>query len=301
MKGLRICPIVLSTLVAGVLGGFSGAASADPSKQRCVADNEEAQNLRRSGHFAAASKRLDRCADPACPAVVRDDCSRLLDEIERAQPSFVFDVRDPSGIDIIGVRILVDGTLLTDHLDGRPLKVDPGVHEFTFDVPGQPTVTERLLVREGEAGRHERVVVGAAPAPLSSSSTTASPRTATQREGLTTQQGVGLSLAGLGAAGIAIGTIFGLLADSAWSDAKRICEGGVSVCVNARDAGPYGSRAQTDASVSTAAFVAGGAILVGGAVTYFTGREPEQRSSETIAVAPTIEGAGLGVTIKGTF
>src|SRR5262249_35681572 len=145
--------------VGGALAFAPALAAADMTKLQCVEANTKSQDLRRDGKLAESEAQLRKCVDPSCPRLVRDDCTRRLDDLEKAQPSMLFDVKDAKGADVIDVRVSVDGRPLADHLDGTPLKVDPGPHEFTFEVAGQPPVVDKVLVREGEAGRHERVVV----------------------------------------------------------------------------------------------------------------------------------------------
>ena len=307
MIGRRVCPVVLSSWVAAGSASIAGVAVAAPPKQQCVDDNQAAQELRRGRRFAAAAELLQRCAASRCPEIVRNDCARRLDDLERAQPSFVFEVRNASGDDIVDVRVRVDGAVLTDRLDGTPLKVDPGTHMFTFDVAGHPTVTRSLLAREGEASRHERVVVGDAGAPTSASSgrtpSPETPGTASQSRGLTTQQWVGLSLAGAGAVGVVIGAVAGLMANGEWSDAKSICGGNPSLCARVSEAEAEGhqSTARDEATLSTAAFIAGGVLLAGGAVTYFTGSAPRERPARSMAIAPVVEPQRMGIVLMGAF
>ena len=142
-------------------------ARADLTKEQCIDANGRGQVLRHDGKLSAARAELRSCVSPSCPAMVRDDCARRLDELDRAQPSVVFEVKDGAGADVIDVRVSMDGELLAEHLDGTPLRVEPGVHVFSFEAVGHLAVTDRMLVREGEAGRHERVTVdgGAASVP----------------------------------------------------------------------------------------------------------------------------------------
>ena len=303
MTDQRARPIILSIWVAAGFGGISIAASASPSKQQCVDDNVAAQELRRHGSFAAASEHLQQCAVPSCPSIVREDCTRRLNDLEAAQPSVVFDVKDASGVDIVAVRVYVDSKLFTDRPDGTPLKVDPGSHVFSFEVAGQPPVTESLLVREGEAARHERVVIGNATPPSTSSRSAPTPKlpVTSQSGGPAGQQVVGLSLVGAGAVGVVTGTVFGLMANTAWNDAKRRCGGEASRCTNAPDAIPYQRKAYDDANVSTAAFIAGSALIIAGAFTYFTGSERQERKTGNVAVAPSMEPQGVGVVVEGAF
>lgn len=281
MMGRGVRPLVLSSWVAIGLGGASVPASADPSKQQCVDDNRTAQDLRRNGHFGAARESLRRCAVAACPALVRDDCTLRLDDLEKAQPSLMFEVTDTSGTDIIAVRIRVDGTLLTDRLDGTPLKVDPGAHVVTFEVAGRPTVTESLLVREGEAARRERVVIA---------SITKVPADRHQ-----VQRVAGVAIAAAGLIGIGMGTVFGFHALSEWSDSNAACPHEMCTVAGASAA----SSAKTSAQVANVAIVMGAAALAGGATLWILGSSTASSSVPTVAARAEGGPAGADVVVEG--
>jgi hypothetical protein len=303
--GWRSISWALSIGVAVAVTGVPIPARATPSKQECVDDNAAAQELRRQGHFADASDHLQRCAVPSCPDIVRDDCTRRLDDLKLAQPSLVFEVRSPDGKDIIAVRVSLDGQLFTDYLDGRPLKVDPGPHTFTFDVPNEPKVTERLLIREGEVARHQRVVIGnvsppvvAAPAPVPPEVPLAP---AVQHRGPGTRQVIGLSATGLGVVGAVIGAVYGLKARSAWSEVKNDCQGDPSRCADAASANIHRSQGLSEATVSTTAFVAGAALIAGGAYLYLTAGERGESKTKGVAVSAAVDAQRVGVVLQGAF
>jgi hypothetical protein len=136
------------------------AASGDVTKDQCIDANTKAQSLRRSGKLVATRAQLAICADPHCPAMVRDDCTQRLDDLERIQPTIVFDAKDGAGNDLSDVRVSMDGKPLVGRLDGTAVAVDPGPHAFTFEVSGQPSVTKGFVLKEGEKLRRERVVIG---------------------------------------------------------------------------------------------------------------------------------------------
>jgi hypothetical protein len=286
----RSVSVVLSIGAALACWGVPISARANPSKQQCVDDNASAQELRRNGHFAEASERLERCALPACPAIVSEDCNRRLDDLKGAQPTLVFEVRSPSGVDIVSVRVSVDGQLLTDHLNGTPLKIDPGPHIFTFEVPGQPVVTERLLAREGERVRHERLVIGGSPTPPLSES-----------PGRSTRQVIGLSAGALGVASVVVGTVLGLTARSAWTEAKSACGGDPSHCLDVPTANSRRSEAVTAGTISTAAFVAGGALIAAGAFLYLTRSEGPEKKPEGVALGAAVDSGRVGIVLQGLF
>jgi hypothetical protein len=287
-----------------------GVAAADVTKAQCIEANTKSQELRRDGKLTEARELLRKCSEPACPRLVRDDCTKRMDELEKAQPSLIFDVKDARGGDVIDVRVSVDGRLLVDHLDGNPVKVDPGPHAFSFEAPGQPAVMDQVLVREGETGRHESVVIatlnkpavaaGSSPGSNDATSPSAGPDTPPSK-GLGTQRLVGLVVGGVGVAGLAAGTIFWQLGSSAWSSAKQACGGNPSACTDVSSGTSYRSTATTDASVSTVAFIAGGALLAVGGVLFLTGAPRENRPATSLVVAPSIGPRSAGLVLGGGF
>ncbi|MCL2448559.1 MAG: hypothetical protein FWD17_06410, partial [Polyangiaceae bacterium] len=108
---------------------YSSVARADGSSipaKTCIDANAKAQELRHDGKLAAVRAELNRCVDRACPSMVRDDCARRLDELDHAQPTVVFSVKDGDGADMSAVSVTIDGQKVADRLDGSALPVDPG-------------------------------------------------------------------------------------------------------------------------------------------------------------------------------
>jgi hypothetical protein len=316
-RGHRLCA---AALLVAPLGFASPSAFAGASKDQCITANGNAQELRRDRKLSAAREQLHICADASCPTMVRDDCIKRLDELERAQPSIVFNVKDTKGTDVIDVRVSVDGRLLADHLDGSALMVDPGVHVFSFEVTGQPPVTDRLLIREGEIGRQEPIVIGsagsapsaiagapatsqsaaAAAPPPEAASTPAINRGSSSRRGLARQKVVGLVLGGVGVAGLAIGTTFGLRSGSAWSTAKDVCGGNPSACTNVPSGQSYRITAERDATISTVGFIAGGVLAATGVVLFFTAG-PEKSSTTGVVIGPSLGPRQAAVVLGRAF
>jgi hypothetical protein len=151
--------------LASALASAAITARADPTKDQCVDADTRAQSLRRDGKLSAAREQLKVCVSQACPQLVRDDCAQRLDEVERAQPTIVFEVHDAAGKDLSAVRVLLDGHAWLERVDGSPVAIDPGAHTFTFQAMGQPPITQPFIIREGDKARRERVVIGTAYGP----------------------------------------------------------------------------------------------------------------------------------------
>jgi hypothetical protein len=301
------------------------AARADVTKDQCVAANGKGQDLRRLGKLTAARVQLRQCTDPGCPAMVRDDCTKRLDDLEKAQPTIAFEVKDASGTDVSAVKVTVDGTPLVEKLDGTAIPVDIGEHVFTLEVAGRPPVTRTLVLTEGEKGRRERIVIGAtttaplAPAqvlvpaantaagaapsfsetappaaPAGSASTPAAADQRTPTEG-GAQRTFGLVSGGIGVAGLVAGGIFGALSLSAHSAYEQNCGTNAGAppgqCTLA---GVNGEKdAATKGTISTALFVGAGVALGAGTVLFLSA--PKGSGGMQVGLGPG------GVLVDGRF
>jgi hypothetical protein len=301
---IRLHGVGLAALIA--LTCFGRLASADISKAQCANANGDAQTLRRAGKFAEARVQLQACSDPKCPAIVADDCTKRLNELEMAQPTIIFDVRDPQGHDLSAVAVTIDGHPLATALDGRPLPVDPGEHTFVFTLHDEPPVTQTFVLKENEQARHERIVIGtppppaeaAPPAPATGPSVEAPPP---ERDEHRTTKILGISLGAVGLGGIVVGSVFGLQAASAANKQKSEC-GSPTQCTDRTDAAAEHSTGSTDATISTIAFIAGGALIATGAVLFLTANHHgSQTTAARLVVAPTVEQSGGGVLLRGAF
>jgi hypothetical protein len=149
----------LSFLLLGLLlPGEARAQTPEEPTQQCIAAHVEAQRLRKSSKLQAARKALVRCADPSCPAVLVQECTALLSEADKAQPSLVFVARDEAGLDIADARVLEAGTVLLDRLDGKAIEIDPGEHKLRLERTGSEPIEQTLIVREGDKLRRVEVV-----------------------------------------------------------------------------------------------------------------------------------------------
>jgi hypothetical protein len=159
--GLRRC--LPAAIAAATLASGAGAAHAQTSKEQCRSAYEEGQLLRRESKPRASKERLAVCARAECPDLVRTDCIRWLDEVEHSIPTIVLEAHTESG-DAEAVHVTMDGAPLTEHIDGRPIEVDPGRHAFRFELPDRPPYEVTLVIVEGQKDRPV-VATWAAPAP----------------------------------------------------------------------------------------------------------------------------------------
>ena len=118
----------------------------------CGTHYERAQELRLDGHLRAAQEDLLSCAQNTCPAFIRNDCTKWLDEVQAAQPTVVFVARQ-AGRDVEEVTVTCNEQLLAERLDGRAILIDPGRQQCRLQAAGAEPATVELLVVEGQKGR----------------------------------------------------------------------------------------------------------------------------------------------------
>lgn len=279
------------------------------SKAQCIEANGKAQSLRREGKFAQAREQLRMCSNSKCPNLVSTDCTKRLDELESVQPTLVFDVTDSSGRDLSEVTLSMDGAPLSEKLDGSALPVDPGEHEFAFAVAGVPPLHRHLVVREGERGRHERVVVATPTPSVASKSSPAedgsSPSSLSRQSssgGGSTQKVLGVSLAGLGVAALTVGAVFGVMTKAA-ADRQRTTCASTTSCMDYDAAASQHADAQRKGTISTVSFIAGAALLTGGFALFLTAKPAAEQSarSERLGLLVSAGPSATALLLHGKF
>ena len=88
---------------------------------------------------------------------------------------------------------------------------------------------------------------------------------------------------GVGVVGVVVGSVFGLKASSDWDEAK-------SDCNPYPKCGPSGAQAgddaQSAATISTIAFIVGGAGIAGGLILWFTAPDADSSAETAVGLAP---------------
>ena len=150
--------VVASALTLTLLVNVSSSAGAAPKKsqQQCIAAAESGQQLRSSSKLLDARKAFGACTANGCPAVIRRDCGRWVDEIDLATPTITVKLQDAAGAEVAEGRVLMDGEPLPRAADGRATPIDPGSHRFTWQRDEGGSIEEQFIVREGE---HNRVLL----------------------------------------------------------------------------------------------------------------------------------------------
>jgi hypothetical protein len=294
------------TIAALVLAATAGRAA--PTKEQCIDANSQAQKLRRESKLAAARQQLVSCSDPSCPTMVRGDCTTRLDEVQKAQPTLVLDVKSRSGDDLTDVKVTVDGEPFPVTLDGTAVAMDPGPHTLTFEAAGFEPVTKSLVLKEAEKDRRERIVLHRVPKVAPEASTTGGdagslpdePPDPEPSHGLGTQRLVGVAVGGVGLAGIVVGSVFGLKAASEWSAQQSAC-GSASSCPDHGGAVTHHSNLTTDATISTWAFIGGGALVASGVLLFLTAPSRYKPPSSGFVILPTAGPRSAALELSARF
>jgi hypothetical protein len=269
----------------------------------CINASEKAVALKKADKLVDARASLSVCAASACPDAIRTSCQQRLAAINEAIPSIIFIAKDGAGHDLAAVKLTIDGAAYADHLDGSAIVLNPGEHEFRFEVAGQAPVVQRFVLHQGEQSRRENIVIGAAAVPqtagLVGAPTPAEATTASTEQGASSggnpRRTAGLVIGGVGLASLVAGAIFGGLSLAAHRSYQNNC--GSNIGAPAGFCNAQGVSGESDAALkgtlSTAFFIGGGVVTVAGAVLFFTA--PKKGASAQV-------GLGLGsLVLKGQF
>jgi hypothetical protein len=214
----------------------------------CLEAASKGQTLRDVHKLVEAREQFRICARASCPGVVQKDCAAWLDEVEKVLPSVVFVLKDADGKDVVGAHVSEAGSMIATELDGTAIPMNPGMHDFRFELADGTRVEQSTLVREGQRAQN---VIAAIPR-TSEGSKTAPPAFVAAAPGapeptapgserspapLTTGTPSETILAksrwntwacvagGVGLAGLAVGSVAGILAITKKHTADSHCTG----------------------------------------------------------------------------
>jgi tetratricopeptide (TPR) repeat protein len=193
-------------------------------------------------------------------------------------------------------QVTRDGTVLDSAVFGTPMPVDPGKHVIEATAPGKKKWSTAVDVANGARvsvdvpALQEESQVGTS---LPAVGTGVTKEAEAPSGGSSTQRTIAIGVGVVGVAGIAVGSVFGLKAQSSWKDADDACPTHTGCTQKAIDTR---NDASSQATLSTVAFAVGIVGVAGAAVLWFTA--PKAADSETkvsIGVGPT------GVLVRGGF
>lgn len=223
-------------------------------------------------------------------------------------------VVSPDSSEIDGFEVVRDGKPQDSSLWGVAVPVDPGEYAIVVRAPGYISHAEKIRV-DGEGKTVELrlppLVKTATTAPPSDGQPganpppgdpqpAAGPRADTGGDDGSGQRTLGIVVGGLGLAGVAIGSVFGLTAIGKNSDAEEFCPGG-STCTR-QEGIDLTEDAKSAAQISNIAFGIGAAGIIGGLVLYLTAPDkPSSQQARSLQMAPVIDGKSAGLGLWGVF
>jgi hypothetical protein len=248
----------------------------------------------KTGKVASAWVAYKEAAIRANAAKRADAEALALAAAKRLEPRVSkLTVTVPGESDVEGLALSRDGRPLGRPEWGVALPIDPGEHVIRATAPGRKPWTKGL--RFGKTGETHAVRV---PALEREPAAVASTGPVTGEEGAPrggAQRVVGLSIGGVGLVGLGLGAFFGMTAASKNDEAAQHCRDGTACSAEGIR---LDGEARDAATISTIAFIAGGAAVVSGAILFFTaprGREP----SAALGFRGTRGGGAL--TLGGRF
>jgi hypothetical protein len=154
----------------------SPALAQEAAAATCVSAYEEGQELRKSGRLISARATLQRCARDDCPDFIRTDCGSWYDEVQSELPTVVFAARS-QGRDLTEVQISVGGRVLSSHIDGQVVELDPGSYELRFEARDMRPLKKQFVIARGERNRLVQVELESIAAPVAPEQEPDSPST----------------------------------------------------------------------------------------------------------------------------
>ena len=286
--------------------------AADPTTADCLNANNRSIDLRNNHRLRAARGQLLICAANNCPADIRKECTRRVDEVNGQIPTIIFEARDAAaGKDLSAVKVTMDGELIADRLEGTAISIDPGTHTFVFETAGQAPVTMAdVIIVQSKKDRRETITFGSPPVVVSGGGggtgggvvaggggtggggTGGEGGGGDKREGGGGAQKIlGIVGVGIGVVGLGVGSVFGVMTLSKKNDAQNACP---NRCTTQSGVDMWNDATNTG-NISTVAFIVGGVGLVGGAVLWLTAPSASGGASTQVGLGPS------GLQVKGVW
>jgi hypothetical protein len=117
--------------------------------EQCASAFENGQKQRDTGKLQAAEASFLVCAQKQCPGFIARDCSQFREEVQKRIPSFVPAARS-NGRDLTAAKLSLDGVVVAERLDGRPVFADPGRHVVRFEEASGKSMELSIVLAEGE-------------------------------------------------------------------------------------------------------------------------------------------------------
>jgi hypothetical protein len=198
--------------------------------------------------------------------------------------------------------IKLDGKPIEEALWGSALPVDPGDHVLEESATGRMGRIEKVTVKPGDRAVTFTMLpltrlFGMSPEPAPAVAPAAEEPASSPR------RTAGLVIGGIGIAGVGVGAVLGVLAKSTYDQSTTGCLPNDPTRCGATAAGQR-SNAFSLATGSTVAFIAGAALVGGGAVLFFTapsGKAKGGVGGRRVEVRPVVGLGGGGMSFRGEW
>jgi len=272
---------------AWAFASATAAGAGADRKDTCLEAASKGQRLRDGHELIEARNQLRVCAEAGCPAAVQGDCAKGLGDVEKALPTVVIAAKDGAGVDLVDVKVSVDGEPFADRLDGLAMPMNPGLHTLRFGSPGHADAEEQVTVREGEKHQLIAVVLEATAPPQ------AGPRADTGVHREPAGRTVTWVLGGAGAAALGVGATFGLMAlvqkNDAHCDANNVCDPGTAAGI------------KTAAALSDVGWIAGGILLGAAGALLLLAPDESAGHGAGVRLIPSVTPTGAGVIARASW
>lgn len=259
---------------------FKQAEGLDPQPQRRL---ELAKVLVAKEKLVEASKLLNGIVnDPGLGPqgkVWKDQAKKQLEQFETRIPWLTVHLVGATG----SPRIEVDGQPIEPDAESP---VDPGKHTVGVDADGFESVDQDVTLKDSE---HRTITIQMV---ATKKAVTEAPKSTGG------SKWPAVAAFGVGAVGIGVGSVFGILAFDETSKAKQFCNG--NVCPARPEVVTARNVAIENGNVSTVGFVVGGIGVAAGVVLLLTvGAGSPAPKKDAVSVTPYIGAGDFGVV--GTF
>lgn len=325
-RGPRRMSLALSAAVMVVaLTNPRREASAQNAVKACTTLAEDGQRLRAAGKLIEARDKLIACSTAECPQVVRADCAQWASEVLASTPTIVIDVRDSQGTDTADARVFVDGKLVANRIDGRPISIDPGERTVRVERSDGMFGVQRIVAKENAKGREVRFVLSGTTSspPSADEPSSSSPRVETSSGSWGPLHYAGIAMIAVGAIGItyALVKFTSYKSDEAdlrakFDDAEQAAKGCPSDAADTDPTSTCGKNVRTREDLRAAynkneadgnsekglvfTGAIGGTLLVAGGIVMLA-LAPTTKSSPPVRGGPVVTPTFAGLTLGGTF
>lgn len=241
--------------------------------------------------YTDAEQMASKAGDKRTPQI-----HALIEGLERDVPHLTLVLPPDAATDHLAIRL--DGVPLALATVGDDRRVDPGLHEITILVDGQPRV-RMIQVLRGDRSRIPLDVPTPGRARAQAQRTSSESAADARR----TRRLIGLGTAGAGVIAVGIAGITTLRAHSDYEHALHgYCNDAPDMCDPTGLSRTHSARHR--ANIATVVTLLGTAAVAGGLYLYYTTpqtAEHPDRSSRALYLAPAIGGDGAGVVLGGAF